>query len=129
MYGDSYLPFDFQKAINFFDKSGKLGSMVIFKNHDEYQRSNVEVEGKMVKYYSKLHKTEKMSYIDYGVSIFRKSALKIIPKDKAFDLSGLHKVLIKEQELTAYPAERRFYEIGSHEGLEEFRKYIAINLD
>ncbi len=124
MYGDSYLPFDFQKAIKFFEKFDKLGLMVVFKNFNKYEPSNVWVEGDLVKDYSKERKTKKMKYIDYGVSIFRKEALKFIPENQFYDLSQLHKFLIKKRELLAYPAEKRFYQTGSLEGLEEFKKYI-----
>ena len=124
MYGDSYLPFDFQKAIKFFEKFNKLGLMAVFKNFNKYEPSNVEVEGNLVKTYSKKRKTKKMKYIDYGVSIFRKEALKFIPENQFYDLSQLHRFLIKKRELLAYSAEKRFYQIGSFDGLEEFKKYI-----
>jgi len=124
MYGDSYLPFNFQKAIKFFKKFDKLGLMTVFKNLNKYEPSNVEVKGNSVKAYSKKRKTKKMKYIDYGASIFKKEALKFIPKNKVYDLSQLHQLLIKKRELLAYPAEKRFYQIGSFEGLEEFKKYI-----
>lgn len=124
MWGDSYLPFNFQKAIKFFKKSNKLGVMTVFKNFDRYEPSNVEIEKNLVKSYSKKRKTKKMKYIDYGVSIFRKKVLKFIPKNQVYDLSKLQQTLIKKRQLLAYPVEKRFYHIGSPEGLEEFKKYI-----
>jgi len=127
MYGDSYLPFNFQKAIKFFKKSNKLGLMTVFKNLNKYEPSNVEVEKNLVKSYSKKRKTKKMKYIDYGVIIFKKEALKFIPKNKVYNLSKLLQTLIKKKQLLTYPAEKRFYQIGSPEGLEEFKKYKIHN--
>ncbi len=124
MYGDSYLPFNFQKAINFFMGVNKLGLMTVFKNINKYESSNLEVKGNLVKSYSKKRKTKKMKYIDYGVSIYKKEVLKYIPKNQVYDLSKLQQTLIKKKQLLAYPAEKRFYQIGSPEGLEEFKKYI-----
>ena len=124
MYGDSYLPFNFRKAIKFFKKFDKLGLMTVFKNLNKYEPSNVQVKGNLVKSYSKKRKTKKMKYIDYGVSIFKKEALKFIPKNQVYDLSQLQQLLIKKRELLAYPAEKRFYQIGSAKGLEEFKNYI-----
>jgi len=124
MYGDSYLPFNFQKAIEFFKKFNKFGLMTVFKNLDKYEPSNVEVKGNLVKSYSKKRKTKRMKCIDYGVSIFRKETLKFIPQNQVFDLSQLHKLLIEKKQLLAYPAEKRFYQIGSPKGLEEFKNYI-----
>jgi len=126
MWGDSYLPFNFQKAIKFFKKSNKLGLMTVFKNLDKYEPSNVEIEKNLVKSYSKKRKTKKMKHIDYGVSIYRKEVLKFIPKNQVYDLSKLQQTLIKKRQLLAYPAEKRFYQIGSPKGLGEFKKYIAI---
>lgn len=125
MYGDSYLPFGFKKAIAFFERNNGIGLMTVFKNLDKYEKSNVEVEKSLVKSYSKKRKTKKMEYIDYGISIFKKEALQSIPKDTWYDLSNLHKTLIKKRELLAYPAEQRPYEVGSFKGLEEFKKYIT----
>ena len=127
MWGDSYLPFNFQKAIKFFKKFDKLGLMTVYKNMDRYEPSNVEVKDNLVKFYSKKRKTKKMKYIDYGVSIFKKEVLKFVPKNKVYDLSQLQQLLIKKRELLACPVEKRFYQIGSPEGLKEFKKYIIIH--
>ena len=123
VWGDSYLPFNFQKAIKFFKRFNKLGMMIVYKNLDKYELSNVEVKGFLVKSYSKKRKTKKMKYIDYGVSIFRKEALKFVPKNQVYDLAKLSQSLVKKKQLLAYPAEKRFYQIGSNDGLAEFKKY------
>jgi len=126
MYGDSYLPFNFQKAISFFKKHDKFGLMTVLKNLNKYEPSNVEVKKNLVVRYSKKRKTKKMKYVDYGVSIYKKEVLKYIPKNRVYDLSKLQQTLIKKKQLLAYPAEKRFYQIGSPKGLEEFKKYILI---
>lgn len=128
MWGDSYLPFDFQGAIKFFKEFNKLGLMTVYKNCNKYEPSNVEVEGNLVKVYSKKRKTKKMKYIDYGVSIFKKEALKYIPKNKVYDLSKLNQLLIKKKQLLAFPVKKRFYQIGTFEGIDAFRKYIKNKL-
>ena len=124
MWGDSYLPFNFQKAIKFFKKSNKPGMMIVFKNLNKYEPSNVEVKNNLVKSYGKKRKTKKMKYIDYGVSIYRKEVLKYLPRNQVCDLTKLQQVLIKKRQLLAYPAEKRFYQIGSPDGLEELKNYI-----
>lgn len=124
MWGDSYLPFDFQGAIKFFKKFNNLGLLTVYKNCNRYEPSNVEVEGNFVKVYSKKRKTKKMKYIDYGVSIFRKEILKFIPKNQVYDISRLNQLLIKKKQLLAFPSRKRFYQIGTFSGIEEFRKYL-----
>ena len=42
-----------------------------------------------------------------------------------FDLALVYEQLVQDQELAAYEVSKRFYEIGSHAGLEEFRVWLA----
>lgn len=123
MYGDSYLPFDFNKAINFFHKHHKLGLMTVYKNNNSIEPSNVSIIKNLVKKYNKKNTSSEFQYIDYGVSIFKKQVLNNFP-NKRFDLSEIHQFLIKEKELLAYQIKERFYQIGDFQGLEEFKKYI-----
>lgn len=124
MYGDSYLPFDFQKAIAFFKEKGKQGLMTVLHNANKYEPSNVEVEGDLVKIYSKKEKTPKMEHIDYGLSIFKKEVLNLLPAEGASDLSVLHLALIADKQLLAFSVDQRYYQVGSFEGIEEFKDYI-----
>lgn len=124
MYGDSYLPFDFRAAIDYFNKFDKFSLMTVYRNQNRYQKSNILVEDNLVKRYDKENPTKEMEYIDYGVSIFRKKALKFIPTNQVCDLSQLHKALIKRNQLLAFESKVRFYTIGSFKELEEFKKYI-----
>ena len=125
MYGDSYVFLDFPIVMSYFNKFDKLGLMVVYKNYDRYDRSNVVVEGNTVRQYSKREKAEGMVYIDYGVSLLRKKALELVPRNQAYSLEKLFAQLIEQRELLAYEVKERFYQIGSPDGLNEFRKYIS----
>ena len=63
--------------------------------------------------------------IDYGLSILSKSSLKVIQKESVFDLKDFFNILIKEGKLSIFEVKERFYEIGSPQGLEDFRAFIA----
>lgn len=125
MYGDSYLFLDFASIMPYFNNFDKLGLMVVYKNYDRYDRSNVVIEGNLVKQYSKKDKTEGMIYIDYGASVLRKKALKLVPQNQVYSLEELFSQLIEREELLAYEINKRFYQIGSPEGLEEFKRYLS----
>lgn len=125
MYGDSYLFLDFVALMSYFDQFDKLVLMVVSKNYDRYDKSNVVVEGNLVKQYSKKDRTEEMVYIDYGVSILKKKALELVPQNEVYPLEELFAQLIGRGELLAYEVDKRFYQIGSREGLEEFKRYIV----
>ena len=124
MYGDSYLFLNFKEVFGHFQNLNKSALMVVYKNYDKYDKSNVVVEDGVVKKYDKKHKTKDMVYIDYGVSILRKKVLDMIPSNQVYSLEELFTELIKQNEMLAFETKERFYEIGSHRGLEEFKKYV-----
>lgn len=124
MYGDSYLFLNFEEVFGHFQNLNKSALMVVYKNYDKYDKSNVVIRNGMVKRYDKKHKTEDMVYIDYGVSILRKKVLDIIPKAQIYSFEELFQELIKQNEMLAFETRERFFEIGSYDGLEEFKKYV-----
>ena len=121
MYGDSYLSVEFQKAFSFFKEKNKLGLMVVYKNRDKYDKSNLTVENNMITSYGN---TDAI-YIDYGTSILRKKSLEIVPKNTVYTTSQFFSELIKKNELLAYIEDKRFYHIGNPEALKEFKNYIS----
>lgn len=125
MYGDSYLSVDFQKVYSYFIKNNKLGLMVVYKNYDKYDKSNLTIEDNIVVGYGKKDRTNDMIYIDYGTSILRKKTLELIPKNTYYTTGQFFSKLIKRNELLAFEAEKRFYHIGKPDSLEEFKRFIG----
>ena len=123
MYGDSYISVDFNKVYTYFMGRNKLALMVVYKNYDKYDNSNIVVKNGRVMRYNE-EKTKDMVYIDYGVSIFRKKALDIIPKDMFYSTKDLYSKLTKQNNLLAYEVKKRFYHIGTLEALDEFKTKI-----
>jgi len=124
MYGDSYLTVDYQKVYSFFKQHDKLGCMVVYKNNDKYDKSNLIVKDNMVTGYGKEKHSEDMIYIDYGTSLLRKKSLETIPSDTYYTTGEFFSILIKQKQLLAFEVDKRFYHIGNPEALEEFREYI-----
>lgn len=125
MYGDSYLSLDFARVLAYFESQDELALMTVYKNNNQWERSNTVIEGNMVYKFSKKERTKGMVYIEYGANIFRKKALKLIPEDQPYSLEDLFLRLIEQNELLAYEVDKRFYQIGSPQGLAEFKKYIS----
>jgi len=120
-WGDSYLDLDYQKVEKFFLKNNKLGLMSVWHNKNKIEPSNVTIEGNLIKSYSKKRLTKEIEYIDYGLLIFRKEALKFLPENQKTDFSVLNQALIKRKQLLAYNTGKRYYQIGNFPGLEEFK--------
>jgi len=125
MYGDSYLMIDYREVMRYFRRFDRLGLMVVWRNVDRFERSNVMVEGNVVTAYNKDQKSPDMVYINYGLSVLRKEALAFIPAGRPFSQEDFYQILIDQGELLTFEVEQRFYEIGSPKGLEEFGMLIA----
>jgi NDP-sugar pyrophosphorylase family protein len=124
LYGDSYLPIDYQAVGNHFLSSGKLGLMTVFENHERYDASNVWFEGGAIKAYDKKNKPPQMHHIDYGLGVFQAKAFDGFPRDAVVDLAEVQKALVARDELTGYEIPERFYEIGSAAGLAELDQLL-----
>jgi NDP-sugar pyrophosphorylase family protein len=119
LYGDSYLPIDYGAVGDFFLRSGQLGLMTVYENHGRYDTSNVEFAHGEILRYDKKTKTPGMHHIDYGLGVFRAAAFDGFPRDTVVDLAEVQKALVARRQLVGYEIKERFYEIGSHEGLNE----------
>jgi NDP-sugar pyrophosphorylase family protein len=125
MYGDSYLSVDFIKAYSFFIKKDKLGLMIVYKNYDRYDKSNIAVKDDLVVAYGKNGAENDMVYIDYGTSVLRKKSLDFVPKNKLFSTGEFFSELIKRRELLCFEAKNRFYHIGEPQSLKDFSDFIT----
>ena len=124
MYGDSYLFLNFPQVQSYFISQNKLALATVYRNHGSYGRSNMVINGNMVTKYSKLEKSNDMVYIDYGASVFNKKALQLIPENHACSLEDFFIRLIEKKQLLAFEVDHRFYEIGSPQGLKDFKAFV-----
>ena len=124
-YGDSYLMVDYADLFRIFRESKLPATMVVYRNEDRWDRSNVVVDGGKVAFYSKSERPPNTVYIDAGVSVFRKDALRLLPSEDPVGLDRLLHDLTNRQLLGAYESQQRFYEIGSFSGLQELQQAFA----
>ncbi len=124
LYGDSYLPCDYQAVEAAFHASGKMALMTVFDNRDRWDASNVRFEDGRILAYDKRVRAPEMHYIDYGLGVFHSAAFADIPGDRPFDLADLYRALLARGELAGLEVKQRFYETGSFAGIEEFGEYL-----
>ena len=127
LYGDSYLPIDYQAVGKSFLYADKKGLMTVYKNKDLYDVSNVWYEDGNIIAYDKQKKLPEMHYIDYGLGVFKASAFLKYASSDEFDLAAVQKNLVAEQQLAGYEVQQRFYEIGSCEGLQELDNLLTLH--
>jgi NDP-sugar pyrophosphorylase family protein len=121
LYGDSYLPCDYQAVLGSFRASGKPALMTVYRNEGKFDTSNVQYDAGTIRRYDKSACSPAMHHIDYGLGVFRREAFLDLPDGARQDLAKLYQTLLAEGQLAGYEVSERFYEIGSVAGLEEFR--------
>ncbi len=123
-YGDSYLPIDFLAVEMDFLTCGKPALMTVLKNSDMWDKSNVLFQDGQITEYNKHAPRPEMAYIDYGLGLLSASVLDNVSTDEPFDLADIYHELSVRGLLAGYEVFERFYEIGSHKGLDETIKYF-----
>lgn len=127
VYGDSYLDCDYASVEAAYRASGKLALIAVYRNADRWDRSNILFADGVIRRYDKLHPTEDMAHIDYGLGVLSRRALEPYPPDDPLDLAKVYEDLLAQGQLAGYEVSTRFYEIGSESGLEELRQHLARN--
>src|SRR3990172_3122724 len=125
-YGDSYLLLDYREIMTRFRRSDALAMMVVYRNEDRLERSNVVVEDGHVVAYDKTTRLPGMVFINEGLSVLRRRSLKLIPPGIPFTQEQVFQMLARRRQLLAYETPQRFYEIGSFQGLDEFRRLAEV---
>jgi len=125
LYGDSYLQCDYAAVARAFDLSDRAALMTVYRNEGRYDASNVAFSDGLIRAYDKRRPTPEMRHIDYGLGVFTAAAFDRVPPGQPWDLALVYQDLLARGELAGLEIGRRFYEIGSIEGLEDFRRYIG----
>jgi len=127
-YCDSWLDAPYAPVVEAFHASGRPALMCVFRNENRWDASNVQFENDVIRCYSKkLHQTE-MHHIDWGLGMLKASAVATRPLDEPWDLAELYEELSTSGRLAGYEMTRRFYEIGSFEGLAETNRLLHTTL-
>jgi NDP-sugar pyrophosphorylase family protein len=119
LYGDSYLPTDYDAVAKAFVRSGKPALMTVFRNEGKWDTSNVEFHDARIVTYDKRQRTSKMQYIDYGLSVLTPPVFAGLEANVPLDLAEVFQKLVATEQLAGYEVHERFYEAGSPAGLAE----------
>ena len=123
LYGDSLLDVDYAKVFAALPLNA-LGVMTVFRNEGSFDKSNVLWRNGRLVRYSKQDATPDMAHIDYGLSLLRRAAIERIPADQPSELAELYSALVGSGEMTGFEVTKRFYEIGSPQGLQEAEEFL-----
>src|SRR5262249_40621667 len=127
LYGDSYLDVALDPILLAFRRSGVPALMTVLRNEGRWDTSNVLFDGARVVRYDKRAPTSDMRYIDYGLGILSADTLSECNANLSFDLADVYAKLAAAGRLAGYEVTRRFYEIGTPEGLAQTDTYLKEN--
>lgn len=128
LYGDSYLPIDWEPVADSFRRSGKHGLMTVFRNDNLYDASNIVFRNGEILQYDKKAKLSEMRHIDYGLSLFKSSVFDMYPNNQVIDLAEVMGALVRTCQIAGYEVQERFYEMGSQAGLAELENLLNPSL-
>ena len=126
IYGDSFLPIEYDKIFERFIENGKRGLLVISHNSDPFARGNITIDkDSNIIRYEKDGSNSRLKYIDAGVGVLSKDILTFLGQH---EITSLEKEgfpeLIKHKELAGFITDERFYDIGTVAGLNKFRRRL-----
>jgi NDP-sugar pyrophosphorylase family protein len=124
VYGDSYLPTDYRRVFAAFRQAGRPALMAVFRNDNQWDRSNVEYCEGQIRRYEKGIEDAALNYIDYGLSAFRAEVFECLPEHVPIDLAAIQSRLAHANEMTGVEVFERFYEIGSPLGISQTEEYL-----
>jgi NDP-sugar pyrophosphorylase family protein len=127
-YCDSWLDAPYAPVVEAFHASGRPALMCVFRNENRWDASNVQFENGIIRCYSKKLRLSEMRHIDWGLGMLKASAVATRPLDEPWDLAELYEELSTSGRLAGYEMTRRFYEIGSFEGLAETNRLLHTTL-
>lgn len=131
LFGDSYLPMDYNRMADKYIESKKKAMLTIYDNSDDTDVPfNIKVdkgEKKVSLYNKRKDNPPEFNYCDAGVIALNRQVIDLIKEKMPISFEeAIYPRLITEGELGYYVAESRFYDIGTIERLKIFEQYILI---
>ncbi len=127
LYGDSHLTIDVA-AVWRASGQGARPLMTVFRNRGRWDTSNARFDdGRIVRFEKGLADPAAagLDYIDYGLSVLTVNVVvEHTEAGRPADLANVFRELAAAGQLAGYEATKRFYEIGSPQGLAELEAHL-----
>lgn len=122
LYGDSYLPINYQKMQKKFEEGKKPCMMAIYKNESSAHNNNIVFDGTRIIKYERSCKDA--TYIDYGVGIFSKDVFDIIPENEFYDMNLICKEMIDKKSMDFYISLIELFGVGNFYAIDKFEQLV-----
>lgn len=124
LYGDSFLPIDYQAVERAYFANDLPGLMTVLHNGNQWDKSNVYFNQGALLEYNKREPRPEMSFIDYGLGVLSSTVFDAYMANCPLDLADVYHALSTQGRLAGLEVFDRFYEMGSHKGLRETTEYL-----
>jgi MurNAc alpha-1-phosphate uridylyltransferase len=125
LFGDSYLPVDYAQIWREFLARGTRGMMVVYRNDNRFDTSDIAVEDGLVTAYQKYPPLPGAVYINYGLTLLKRETLRLAKPKTPISLQEFLRPIIQGRQLSALTTTQRFFEIGSIEGLNDLEAHLS----
>jgi NDP-sugar pyrophosphorylase family protein len=124
-YGDSYLPMELAAFTETFEAKSSLGVIAAYENREGLAPNNLRVspDGRVLDYI-KRDPPESMNCLEAGLGLYDKSILDLAPGRRFSLEESVLPQLINRGRLYAIMTPRKFYDMGTPEGLERARREL-----
>ncbi|MFO7618057.1 MAG: sugar phosphate nucleotidyltransferase [Thermoplasmata archaeon] len=124
-YGDSYLNIKLEELVSIYDANKAHGVISVYENRDSIAPNNVRIakDGRVLDYV-KRSPPNTMNCLEAGLALYHRDILDLAP-DRKFSLEeAILPQLINRGRLFGLLTPRRFYDMGTPEGLERARREL-----
>jgi len=126
MYCDNYWPLDLKKLSDFYFKQGKLASVVVYTNKDNFTKNNILVDDKgFVVKYDRSRQSPDLNGVEIGFFIVDKKILEMFPEHKFHFEKEILSQLVEKRELVGYLTDHRYYSISTPERVESTAEFLS----
>lgn len=133
LYGDTYLPIDYQDFARSFIQSQKKAAVVVYRYRDSADRGDdaahnlcIDDAGLVVDF-NQHGLSSANAYVESGALALKKEIVRGLPEKHENSLGNvLFPRLIAERELQAYVTDKRFYDIGTPFRLQKAVDYFKV---
>lgn len=124
-FGDSYLILPYRQIWDDYQAWGGEALMVVYRNDNQFDTSDIFVEGGRVRAYQKDPPLPGAFYINDGLHILRRDSIATIGEGTRISLQQFLQPIIARGGVMAWETKQRFYEIGSYAGLKELEMRLS----
>jgi NDP-sugar pyrophosphorylase family protein len=116
MNGDVLTKVNFAQLLDFHLQCGAKGTMCIREHTEQVPYGVISVEGHQILQIEE--KPSRKVFVNAGIYVLEPEAVKLVPQNRAFDMTSLFEQLVQENHPTAvFPLREYWLDVGQHSDL------------